>query len=226
MMAAIIKTEGICRDFKVGTETINALKNVNIEIEKGSITLLRGRSGSGKTTLMNILGIIDAPTSGDVFVDNRRVKEMTDKEKNYLRQNKIGYVFQAGALIPNMTIYENVELMLRLKKVPFKQRKKLVEESVAKVGLTKKLYRYAQEMSGGEVQRIGIARVLAYKPEIIFADEPTSALDFNTGSAMVRLFKEMVSKEGCTLVLTTHDPKVVPIADCIYDLSDGEVVNE
>lgn len=225
-MSTIIKTEGICRDFKVGSSTISALKNISIEIEKRSITLLRGRSGSGKTTLMNILGIIDAPTNGEIYIDNKKVSEMNDSEKNYFRQNRIGYVFQAGALIPNMTIYENVELMLRIKKIPLAERKKRVEESVAKVGLTKKLHRYAQEMSGGEVQRIGIARVLAYKPDIIFADEPTSALDFNTGSAMVRLFKEMVAKDGCTLVLTTHDPKVVPIADYIYNLSDGEVVNE
>jgi putative ABC transport system ATP-binding protein len=222
----IIKAEGICRDFVVGSQVIHALKDISIEIEKGSVTILRGRSGSGKTTLINILGIIDAPTKGEILINGKKVSKMNDLEKNNLRQNKFGYSFQAGALIPNMTVYENVELVLRLNNVPFSERKVRTLECIEKVGLIKKANRYVEELSGGEAQRIGIARAMVHKPEIIFADEPTSALDYNTGCYIIKLFKELSVSYGCTLVITTHDPKLLPAADCVLNLMDGEIINE
>jgi len=224
-MGNLLEAKGIYRDFQVGTETINVLKNINFGVEKGSISILKGRSGSGKTTLINILGIIDNPTKGEVIIDGNEISKMKEQEKNNFRQNKIGYVFQAGALIPNMTVYENVELMLRLQKVPYKDRKRRVEESIEKVGLIKKINKFAEELSGGELQRIGIARAIVHKPEIIIADEPTSALDYNTGTSIAKLFKRLVKNEGCTFIIATHDNKLLPIADRVLNIMDGEIID-
>ena len=224
-MGNVLEAKGIYRDFQVGTETIKVLKNISFGVEKGSISILKGRSGSGKTTLINILGIIDNPTKGEVIIDGNEISKMKEQEKNNFRQNKIGYVFQAGALIPNMTVYENVELMLRLQKVPYKERKRRVEESIEKVGLIKKINKFAEELSGGELQRIGIARAIVHKPEIIIADEPTSALDYNTGTSIAKLFKRLVKNEGCTFIIATHDNKLLPIADRVLNIMDGEIID-
>lgn len=225
-MNTIIKTEGLYRDFKVGSEYIHALKDVSIDIKEGSFTILRGRSGSGKTTLLNLLGLIDDPSKGAITVLDKDSLSLEEKEKNNIRKNIYGFVFQSGALIPNMTVYENVELVLRLSKYSLKERKSRVEQCLEVVGLYKKLKQYPEELSGGEMQRIGIARAIAHKPKIILADEPTSALDFNTGLKIVKLFKTLIEREGITLVMTTHDPKLIPAADYVYNLRDGEIVNE
>lgn len=222
----VIKAKEICRDFTIGSQVINALKGINIDVERGSVTVLKGRSGSGKTTLINILGIIDDPTSGEIIIDGKEVSKMSSMERNNLRQSYFGYSFQAGALIPNMTVYENVELILRLNNVPVNERKDRTLECIEQVGLIKKVNRFVGELSGGEAQRIGIARAIAHKPKVIFADEPTSALDYNTGCHIIKLFKELSVNEGCTLVITTHDPKLLPSADCVLNLMDGEIINE
>lgn len=225
-MSIVLEAKGVYRDFQVGNETINVLKNINFAIEGGSISILKGRSGSGKTTLINILGIIDAPTKGEIIIENQLTNIMKEEEKNRYRQNVIGYVFQAGALIPNMTVYENVELTLRLKKVPYGERRSRVEESIERVGLIKKINRFTEELSGGELQRIGIARAIVHKPKIIIADEPTSALDFNTGASIAKLFKNLVKNDGCTFIIATHDNKLLPIADRILNITDGEIIDE
>jgi putative ABC transport system ATP-binding protein len=225
-MSIVLEAKGVYRDFQVGNETINVLKNINFAIERGSISILKGRSGSGKTTLINILGIIDAPTKGEIIIENQLTNIMKEEEKNRYRQNVIGYVFQAGALIPNMTVYENVELTLRLKKVPYGERRARVEESIERVGLIKKINRFTEELSGGELQRIGIARAIVHKPKIIIADEPTSALDFNTGASIAKLFKNLVKNDGCTFIIATHDNKLLPIADRILNITDGEIIDE
>lgn len=225
-MDTVIKAKEIYRDFTVGSQVINALKGINIDVERGSVTVLKGRSGSGKTTLINILGIIDDPTRGEIIIDGKEVSKMSSMERNNLRQSYFGYSFQAGALIPNMTVYENVELILRLNNVPISERKGRTLECIEQVGLTKKINRFVGELSGGEAQRIGIARAIAHKPKVIFADEPTSALDYNTGCHIIKLFKELSVNEGCTLVITTHDPKLLPSADCVLNLMDGEIINE
>lgn len=222
----VIKAKEIYRDFTIGSQVINALKGINIDVERGSVTVLKGRSGSGKTTLINILGIIDDPTRGEIIIDGKEVSKMSSMERNNLRQSYFGYSFQAGALIPNMTVYENVELILRLNNVPISERKGRTLECIEQVGLTKKINRFVGELSGGEAQRIGIARAIAHKPKVIFADEPTSALDYNTGCYIIKLFKELSVNEGCTLVITTHDPKLLPSADCVLNLMDGEIINE
>ncbi|MFL0247950.1 ABC transporter ATP-binding protein [Candidatus Clostridium stratigraminis] len=225
-MNPIIKTHEVCRNFKVGNETIHAVKNISLEIAKGSLTILRGRSGSGKTTLINLLGLIDNPNSGEISIFDKETVSLKEEERNLTRQSLFGFVFQTGALIPNMTVYENVELILRLNGISKKERKIRVERCIDYVGLSKKFNHYPEELSGGELQRIGIARAIVHKPKIILADEPTSALDFHTGLKMIKIFKEIIEKEDITIILTTHDPKLIPAADIVYDLKDGELVNE
>jgi putative ABC transport system ATP-binding protein len=225
-MSCVIKTEAVGREFIVGREKIQALRNISLSFEEGALTILKGRSGSGKTTLINLLGLIDKPTKGMIAVLDRDTSGMSEEDKNKLRQKEFGFVFQSGALIPNMTVYENVELVLRLAKLPQRERKTRVMQCVEIVGLAKKINHYPEELSGGELQRVGIARAIAHRPKILLVDEPTSSLDFTTGLRVVKLFKELIAKEDTTIIMTTHDPKLLPIADCIYCLEDGEIVNE
>lgn len=225
-VSAIIKTEMTCRDFQVGSQIVHAVRNVSLEIDEGTLTILKGRSGSGKTTLINLLGVIDKPTSGDVIIQGKRTCEMKDWEKDSMHRELFGFVFQSGALVPNMTVYENVELVLRFKKTPQKERRSRIEEAISRVGLIKKVNQYPEELSGGEMQRIGIARAIVSKPKVILADEPTSALDVATGLKIVKLLKDLTVIDGTTLILATHDPRLVPMADCVYNLRDGEIVNE
>ena len=199
-MDTILSTEDLCRDFKIGDgSVVNALKNINIEIEKGKLTILRGRSGSGKTTLINILGALDKPTKGKVM-------------------------FQSVALMSGMTAYENVDFGLRLAKYPYEERDKRTRECLRSVGLEKRMFHRPGEMSGGEQQRVAIARAIAHKPDIIFADEPTAELDTATALHVVKLFKELVARDEMTIIMTTHDPSMIDIADKVYTLEDGEIV--
>lgn len=224
-MSAIIRTEDLCRDFKSGDEIVHAVKNVTITIEEKSLTILRGRSGSGKTTTMNLLGAIDMPTSGSIYFDNRDVTLLSTKDRDELRRLNIGFVFQSGALISNMTAYENIEFGLRIAGHGLKGRKERAEECLALVGLTKRMGHLPYELSGGEAQRVAIARAVAHRPRVVFADEPTAALDTNMGLQVVKTFKDMVKKEGLTVVMTTHDPNMIEIADYVFTLEDGEIVN-
>lgn len=225
-MSVMLKTDNLCRNFKSGGEVIQALKNINIEIQTGKLTILRGRSGSGKTTLMNLLGAIDFPTEGKIYFNDNEITNMPDVKRDRLRRIDMGFVFQSGGLISNMSAYENVELGLRIAGCPAKDRKKRVEECLQLVGLIKRATHRPHELSGGEQQRVAIARAIAHRPKLVFADEPTAALDTSMGLQVVKTFKDMVEKEGLTVVMTTHDPSMIEIADMVYTLQDGEIVNE
>lgn len=225
-MDPIIKTEELSRQFKSGSEIIDALKGINISIMPNALTILRGRSGSGKTTLINLLGAMDMPTSGNILFLGEDVTKMPESKRDELRRTNIGFVFQSGALISNMTAYENVEFGLRISGYSSTERRKRAEECLALVGLTKRMTHFPSELSGGEQQRVAIARAVAHRPKVIFADEPTAALDTNMGLQVVKSFKDMVEKEGLTVIMTTHDPNMIEIADYVYTLQDGEIVNE
>lgn len=225
-MALIIKTNKLCRDFKVGSNIVHAVSNVNLNIEKGGLTILRGRSGSGKTTLINLLGAIDKPTKGEIFFEDKEISSLEEQNRDELRRKDIGFVFQSGALISNMTAFENVDFGLRVSGYNSKERKNRVEECLNIVGLLKRADHYPYELSGGEAQRVAIARAIAHKPKVIFADEPTAALDSNMGLQVVKTFKELVKNEGVTVVMTTHDPNMMQVADYVFTIQDGEIVNE
>lgn len=225
-MSTLLRTENLYRRFKSGSETVEALKNVNITIEKGALTILRGRSGSGKTTLINLLGGMDDPTEGKIYFDGQDISALPQRKKDAIRKTSMGIVFQSGALISNLTAYENIDLELRICGVSPKERKIRIEECLNFVGMLKRKNHFPYEMSGGEAQRVAIARAIAHKPKVVFADEPTSALDTNMGLHVVKAFKDMVEKEGLTVVMTTHDPNMMEVANYVYTLRDGVIIDE
>ncbi|MCL1787282.1 MAG: ABC transporter ATP-binding protein [Defluviitaleaceae bacterium] len=202
-----------------------ALKGINLTVAENKLTILKGRSGSGKTTLMNILGALDYPTSGDVIFDGKSLVNMNERARDEVRKKEMGFVFQSVALVSMMTAYENVEFILRINGYPAKERRKRAENCLELVGLGSRMTHLPPELSGGEQQRVAIARAIAHKPKVIFADEPTAELDTNTGLQVVKIFKDLIEHEGATIVMTTHDPGLMDIADKVYELADGEIIN-
>ena len=223
-MENMITVKELKKGFPVaGGDTFWALKGMDLEIPKGKLTILKGRSGSGKTTLMNILSALDYPTEGEVFFQGENIVEMNERSRSQLRRMKIGFVFQSVALIPMLSAYENVEFALRMAKYKG-DRKARAEECLKMVGLGNRMNHMPQELSGGEQQRVAIARAIAHRPEILFADEPTAELDTNTGLQVVKIFKELCASEEITIVMTTHDTGLMDVADVIYQLEDGELI--
>ena len=223
----IIEARNITRMFPVGDGEFYALKHVDIDIPAGKLTILKGRSGSGKTTLMNILSALDAPTEGDVSFDGQVYSEMEDAQKEQLRRKEIGFVFQAVALIPIMNAYENVDFAMRLAEpeLTAKEVDERIRETLALVGMEERMRHMPGQMSGGEQQRVAIARAVARRPKVVFADEPTGALDTESGLRVMQLFRNLIEKEGVTIVMTTHDPNLMELGDVVYELEDGEIID-
>ena len=223
----IIEARNITRMFPVGDGEFYALKHVDIDIPAGKLTILKGRSGSGKTTLMNILSALDAPTEGDVSFDGQVYSEMEDAQKEQLRRKEIGFVFQAVALIPIMNAYENVAFAMRLAEpeLTAKEVDERIRETLALVGMEERMRHMPGQMSGGEQQRVAIARAVAHRPKVVFADEPTGALDTESGLRVMQLFRNLIEKEGVTIVMTTHDPNLMELGDVVYELEDGEIID-
>lgn len=223
----IIEARNITRMFPVGDGEFYALKHVDIDIPAGKLTILKGRSGSGKTTLMNILSALDAPTEGDVSFDGQVYSEMEDAQKEQLRRKEIGFVFQAVALIPIMNAYENVDFAMRLAEpeLTAKEVDERIRETLALVGMEERMRHMPGQMSGGEQQRAAIARAVAHRPKVVFADEPTGALDTESGLRVMQLFRNLIEKEGVTIVMTTHDPNLMELGDVVYELEDGEIID-
>ena len=246
-MESILSTNGIYRSFPVGGGELTVLTDINIELPKGKLIIIKGRSGSGKTTLLNIISALDPATSGEVIFRARKEKgrkggsstdegeeeqpeeirysELTDAKRDRLRRYHMGFVFQSVALIPIMTAYENVDFGLRT--AGFKgDRDERIKESLASVGLAERMKHMPSQLSGGEQQRVAIARAMAHRPEIIFADEPTGALDTAAGLAVTQLFKDLAEREGITIVMTTHDPGLMELGDVVYEIEDGQINSE
>lgn len=220
----MITAKGVKRSFPVvGGEAFWALKGFDVHIERGKLTILRGKSGSGKTTLMNILSALDYPTEGEVYFDGKDIVQMNEKARGQLRRKQIGFIFQSVALIPMLTAYENVEFALRMAKYRG-DRKARAKECLQKVGLGNRMDHMPQELSGGEQQRVAIARAIAHQPEIIFADEPTAELDSNTAFQVMRIFKQLCATEGITIVMTTHDTELMELGDVVFHLEGGELI--
>lgn len=199
------------------------LKGVNLKIDPGTLVMLKGRSGSGKTTLLNIMGGLDLPTEGEVYFGETKINALSDAERTKIRRNQMGFIFQAFALMPLLSAWENVELSLRMAGVPRKQWKDLIEECLDMVGLLKRKDHRPYELSGGEQQRVAIARALVHKPSIILADEPTAELDSKRSMEMIETFKRLIDREGLTVCMTTHDPAIMEVADTIYEMVDGQL---
>lgn len=223
---SIIQAVDVKRTFGRGTTAVRALTQVNLSIPHGRLIVLKGRSGSGKTTLMNLLGALDRPTEGAVYFDDREISRMTEKQRNEIRRTEMGLIFQSFALVPLMSAYENVEFGLRIAGIPSKDHSLLAEQALEFVGLKSRMKHRPFELSGGEQQRVAIARAFAHKPKLILADEPTAELDSRIGLQVMKVFKDLVQKEGITIILTTHDPAIMEIADQVYALEDGRIVDQ
>lgn len=222
----LIEVSGVNRIFPVPGGEFQALKDINVEIMRSTLTILKGRSGSGKTTLMNIIGALDNPTSGNVFIEGRRVGKMSDKERETLRRKEMGFVFQAVSLMPTMNAFQNVEFSMRLAGIKAgRERDKRVEECLKLVGLGSRMNHMPAEMSGGEQQRVAIARAIAHRPKLILADEPTAELDSAMAAQVTKLFQEMTRKEGITILMTTHDVGLMDAGDMIIELEAGTQVH-
>ncbi len=219
----IIQTQGVRRDYHIGDRIVQALRGVDLSILPESYVALKGRSGSGKTTLLNCIGGLDRPTAGVVSVFGRNLAEMGEDELALWRRHELGFVFQSFGLLPTLSAYENIDLMLRLIGVSGRERRERTQHCIELVGLTKWMHHRPHEMSGGQQQRVGIARALANRPRLILADEPTGELDSNTSHEILKLFRQIVEVEHITLLMSSHDPLVDKYVDQIFLLKDGEV---
>ena len=218
-----ISISHVTRTFPVAGGEFTALNDINAEIPQGVLTILKGRSGSGKTTLLNMIGALDTPTSGNVYIDGRNVGSMSERARENLRRTQVGFVFQSVSLIPTMNAFQNVEFSLRLAGVK-KDRAKRVEECLKMVGLGSRMHHMPAEMSGGEQQRVAIARAIAHRPHILLADEPTAELDSAMAAEVTKLFQEMTKKENVTIIMTTHDTGLMDAGDMVIELENGKQI--
>ncbi len=220
----LIRTEDLTRIFRSGGSEVRALDGISLRVGQGSLTILNGKSGSGKTTLINQLSALDQPTSGRVWFEGQELSALPERERDRIRRTRMGIVFQSVALISTMTALENVEFGLRVAGAPAQGRKERAMECLEYVGLGKRVQHLPQEMSGGEQQRVAIARALAHRPAVIFADEPTAQLDSSMGLQVVSVFKKLISEQGTTVIMTTHDPDLMQVADTVFTLRDGKLI--
>lgn len=226
-METIIKVENLRKVYRLGTEKVVALGNINLEIHKGEICCILGTSGSGKSTLLNMLAGLEKPTRGHVYMmEKYDIPKMNEKELAKLRQRHIGFVFQSYNLLPALTALENVGLPLLFRGIPKAKRDKAAREMLTRVGLEKRMKHRPTQMSGGQQQRVGIARAFVCKPEIIFADEPTGNLDSKTTKEVMNIMVEICRQYQITMVLVTHDREIASYSDRIITLIDGEVVGD
>lgn len=220
---SIISIKNVTKSFPVGEGEFTALKNINLEFQRGEFAGLVGPSGSGKTTLLNIIGSLDSPTEGDALVLGKNISKLTHKESAWLRNKHIGFIFQVYNLLPVYTVYENVEFALLLQDIPKVQRQKMVMEALEWVGLASMAEKKPDKLSGGEGQRVAIARAMVKKPEIVIADEPSANLDAANTHAILKTMRELNENLGTTFLFSTHDEKVMGYLDRIVHLRDGAV---
>ncbi len=222
----MIKAENLIKIYKVGDAEVHALRGVNLEVGKGEFVSIVGASGSGKSTLLHILGGLDKPTEGSVYIDGRNLSEMSDDELAEIRCLKIGFVFQFHNLIPTLTALENVELPMIFAKVSTEERKRRAKKLLESVGLGDRMNHLPSQLSGGQQQRVAIARALANNPEVILADEPTGELDSKNSHLIMKTLSELRENYGVTIIVVTHDMEMAKYADRIIKMKDGKIVGE
>jgi len=223
---AVVEARDVVKTYRRGSAAVEALKGLTFTIPRRRMTLLKGRSGSGKTTMLNLMAGLDRPTSGSIRFEGREISGLGDADLTRMRRQHIGLVFQTFALLPTYSAYENVDLVLRIAGLAMRQRDRRVREVLTLVGLAKRMNHRPFELSGGEQQRVSIARAMAPHPDLLLADEPTGELDSATGLGIVRLFRRLMEEEGVTVCLTTHDAAVMALADLTYEIVDGRIVGE
>lgn len=217
-MEEFVKLKDITKVYHMGEVEIRAADNINFSIKKGEFVVIVGPSGAGKTTVLNILGGMDTATGGTLIVDGKDITAYDSRQLTGYRRDDIGFVFQFYNLIPNLTALENVELALQICKDPL-DAKKVLED----VGLGDRLDNFPAQLSGGEQQRVSIARALAKNPKLLLCDEPTGALDYNTGKAILKLLQNMCRERGMTVIVITHNQALAPMADRLIHIKNGQV---
>jgi len=222
--AAVVEAHDVVRRYGEGDTAVEALRGVNLEVERGKLTAVMGPSGSGKSTLMHLLAALDIPTSGYVVLAGTKLGELSDKEITKLRRKHIGFIFQFFNLLPMLTAEENVVLPLSI--AGEKPDKEWFENLLKNVGLTDRRSHRPSELSGGQQQRVAIARALVTQPTVVFADEPTGNLDSKTSGEILDLMRSSVDSYGQTTMMVTHDPRAAAIADRILFLADGQIVKD
>ena len=224
--ALVISAEGVSRVFGSGATAVTALSSINLTVKQGDFLAVTGRSGSGKTTLLNLLSGLDQPTAGTVRFHGEDLAELREADLVEMRRHKIGFVFQSFGLMPLLSAQENVELPLHIGGVSWRERRQRATEALAAVGLGTRARHRPYELSGGEQQRVSIARALVTRPEVVFADEPTGELDTATARSIAETLGEVASSRRATVIVATHDLELAATAQRQLDLVDGEIVSQ
>ena len=219
----MIELSNISKIFDTGFNQVNALSEIDVKIDQGEFVAIKGPSGSGKSTMMNIIGLLDRPTKGKYFLGNKDVSTLNDNKRSLIRRNLFGFVFQNYNLIPRLSAVRQVEMPLIYRRDKDKRKKSIL--ALSKLGLAERISHSPVKLSGGEQQRVSIARALVGEPKVILADEPTGALDSKTGEEIIQIFKSL-SDEGITVIMITHDDSVARKAQRIIEMKDGMIIEE
>lgn len=225
-MDEIVRLEGVKKIYRTGDVETYALNGITLSVKKGEFTALCGPSGSGKTTALNLIGALDVPTSGKIFVEGRDISGMSKAELSRMRMNRIGIIFQAYNLIPVLTAYENAEFVLILQGVPEKARRERVMAILDEVGIADMANRRPSQLSGGQQQRVAIARAVVSEPALVLADEPTANVDSKTAESLLGIMEDLNHEHGSTFIFSTHDPRVMGRAHRLVSLMDGEITED
>lgn len=219
----LVSVSGLHKVFRNAGRDVHVLKGIDLSLRAGHLMMLKGRSGSGKTTLMNIIGGLDTPSEGDIIFNGQPLHKLSDKQRTRIRKTKIGFIFQAFALHPLLSAWENVELSLRMGNIPSVQWTDRIGHCLEQVGMAQRAHHRPYELSGGEQQRIAIAKAVAPRPKLLLADEPTAELDSKMSKRILKLFQNLREEEGMTICMTTHDQSILEVADDVYEMVDGRL---
>ncbi len=222
----IIVTEKLKKDYKADGNIVHAVRNIDFTIKSGEFAAIVGPSGSGKTTFLNLISGLDTPTAGKIWLNDKQITEMSEKELSDFRRDHIGFIFQAYNLIPVLTVKENIEYIMLLQGITKEDRYNNVMDILKEIGMEGFEKRFPPKLSGGQQQRVAIARAMVSKPELILADEPTANLDQKTGAELLDMMRELNKKTGMTFLFSTHDPMVMERADRVVTLVDGQIAKD
>lgn len=220
----IIQLKEVVRAYTVGGQMVRAVNGISLELFPARMTAIVGRSGSGKTTLMNLIAGLDRPTEGEIWFDGTRLDTLSEAELLAVRRDQFGFVFQTFGLLPLLNAAENISVPLRMRRMTRSEREQRINQALEWVGLLERARHRPYELSGGEQQRVSIARALVTQPRVILADEPTGQLDTRTGLKIIDLLRRTVTEQNMTVVIVTHDPKVMQAADVVHELRDGRLI--